>query len=139
MKCACLLATLISVWPAAALGQTADDLINDGRNTEYVTTESLGYDRKNYSPLEQINRSNVKRLVPIWSTSLMNDAGELAAPSIYDGVMYVVNGKWTFALDVATGRQIWRTLRQFLAHAANPEARTAEGTGARHELHWRPR
>jgi alcohol dehydrogenase (cytochrome c) len=23
--------------------------------------------------------------------------------------MYVVNGNWTFAIDVATGRQIWRT------------------------------
>ena len=39
----------------------------------------------------------------------MNDAGELSAPTIYNGVMYVVNGKWTFAIDVETGRQIWRT------------------------------
>ena len=69
----------------------------------------MGYDRKSYSPLKQINKSNVKRLVPIWSTSLMNDQGELAAPTIYNGVMYVVNGKWTFAIDVETGRQIWRT------------------------------
>ena len=40
---------------------------------------------------------------------LSNDAGELAQPTIYDGVMYVVNGNWTFAIDVATGQQIWRT------------------------------
>jgi alcohol dehydrogenase (cytochrome c) len=39
----------------------------------------------------------------------MNDQGELAAPAIYNGVMYVINGKWTFAIDVETGRQIWRT------------------------------
>ena len=39
----------------------------------------------------------------------MNEQGELAAPVIYDGVMYVINGRWTFALDVATGKQIWRT------------------------------
>ena len=49
----------------------------------------MGYDRKSYSPLKQINKSNVKRLVPVWSTSLMNDMGELAAPTIYNGVMYV--------------------------------------------------
>ena len=73
----------------------------------------MGYDRKSYSPLRQINKTNVKRLVPIWSTSLMNDMGELAAPTIYDGVMYVINGKWTFAIDVETGRQIWRTPVQF--------------------------
>jgi alcohol dehydrogenase (cytochrome c) len=47
--------------------------------------------------------------VPIWSASLSNDQGELAAPTIYNGVMYVINGRWTFAIDVATGRQIWRT------------------------------
>jgi alcohol dehydrogenase (cytochrome c) len=39
----------------------------------------------------------------------MNDQGELAAPTIYNGVMYVVNGKWSFAIDVETGRMIWRT------------------------------
>ena len=82
---------------------------HDGKNTDNVTTQSMGYDRKSYSPLKQINKSNVKRLVPIWSTSLMNDMGELAAPAIYNGVMYVINGKWTFAIDVETGRQIWRT------------------------------
>jgi alcohol dehydrogenase (cytochrome c) len=45
-----------------------------------------------------------------WSTSLSNDLGEQAQPLIYDGVMYVTkrqNG--TFAIDVANGRQIWRT------------------------------
>lgn len=104
-----LLLTLLALSPEPLMAQTTDDLVNDGRNPENVTTQSLGYDRKSYSPLTQINRSNVRRLVPIWSTSLMNDTGELGAPTIFNGVMYVVNGKWTFALDVATGRQIWRT------------------------------
>ena len=104
-----LFATLIAFWPALGLAQTTEELVNDGKNTENVTTQSMGYDRKSYSPLKQINKSNVKRLVPIWSTSLMNDQGELAAPTIYNGVMYVINGKWTFAIDVETGKQIWRT------------------------------
>jgi alcohol dehydrogenase (cytochrome c) len=69
----------------------------------------MGYDRKSYSPLKQINKSNIRRLVPIWNASMMNDLGELAAPTIYNGVMYAINGKWTFAIDVETGRQIWRT------------------------------
>jgi alcohol dehydrogenase (cytochrome c) len=104
-----LLAMLLGFWPSLGLAQTTEDLVNDGKNTENVTTQSMGYDRKSYSPLKQINKSNVKRLVPIWSTSLMNDQGELAAPTIYNGVMYIVNGQWTFAIDVETGRQIWRT------------------------------
>src|SRR3979490_2867233 len=109
MKKASLLAILISLWPGAGLAQSIEDLVNDGKNTDNVTTQSMGYDRKSYSPLGQINKSNVKRLVPIWSSSLMNDSGELAAPTIYDGVMYVIIGKWTFAIDVETGKQIWRT------------------------------
>ena len=92
-----------------AFAQTAEELLADGKNTENVTTFGMGYDLKMYSPLKQINKSNVKRLVPVWAFSLANDMGELSQPTIYDGVMYVVNGNWTFAIDVATGRQIWRT------------------------------
>ncbi len=98
----CLVAGLAS-------SQTTQDLINDGKNTENVTTHSMGYDRKSYSPLRQINKSNVKHLKALWSASVMNDSGELASPTIYEGVMYVINGKYTFAIDVDTGRQIWRT------------------------------
>src|SRR5262245_8960019 len=100
---------MLVLWPGWELAQTRDDLVNSAKSTDAVTTQSMGYDRQNYSPLTQINKSNVKRLVPVWSSSLMNDSGELAAPTVYDGVMYVINGKWTFAIDVDTGRQIWRT------------------------------
>src|SRR5947199_1718934 len=109
MKKISLCATLLVFWAAPAWTQTTEELVNDGKNTENVTTQSMGYDRKSYSPLNQINTSNIRRLVPIWSTSLMNDMGELAAPTIYNGVMYVINGRWTFAIDVETGTQIWRT------------------------------
>ena len=104
-----LLPLLVVVCAASVLAQSTDELVNDGKNTDNVTTQSMGYARQSYSPLKQINSSNVKRLVPIWTTSVMNDQGELAAPTVYNGVMYVINGKWTFAIDVATGRQIWRT------------------------------
>jgi alcohol dehydrogenase (cytochrome c) len=109
MKNIWLCAALLGFWAAPGWTQTTEELVHDGKNTENVTTQSMGYDRKSYSPLKQINKSNIKRLVPIWNTSLMNDQGELAAPTIYNGVMYVINGKWTFAIDVETGRQIWRT------------------------------
>jgi alcohol dehydrogenase (cytochrome c) len=104
-----LCAMLLGFWPMLGLAQTTEELVNDGKNPENVTTQSMGYDRKSYSPLKQINKSNVKRLVPLWSTSLMNDQGELAAPTVYNGVMYLINGKWAFAIDVETGKQIWRT------------------------------
>jgi alcohol dehydrogenase (cytochrome c) len=104
-----ILAALLCAWCGLASAQTAEELLADGKNTENVLTFGMGYDLKMWSPLKQINKSNVKRLVPIWNLSLMNEMGELAQPTVYNGVMYVVNGNWTFAIDVATGRQIWRT------------------------------
>ncbi|HUA21712.1 MAG TPA: PQQ-dependent dehydrogenase, methanol/ethanol family [Bryobacteraceae bacterium] len=100
---------LLGLWTAAGLTQTTEELVNDGKDSQNVTTESMGYSRNSYSPLNQINKSNVKRLVPLWSTSLANDQGELAAPTVYNGVLYVVNGKWSFAIDVETGAPVWRT------------------------------
>jgi len=94
---------------SVAKAQTTDELNNDGKNPNNVVTQSMGFDRKSYSPLKQIDKSTVKRLVPVWNTALSNEQGELAAPTVYDGVMYVINGKWTFAIDVETGRQLWRT------------------------------
>src|SRR3989440_5065782 len=111
MKRILLCVTLLGLWATPRLAQTTQELVNDGRdgkNTENVLTHSMGYDRKSYSPLKQISKSNIKRLVPIWNASMMNDQGELAQPTVYNGVMYAINGKWTFAIDVETGRQIWR-------------------------------
>ena len=109
MRSIWLCTAVTGLWATLGLAQTTEELVNGGKNAENVTTHSMGYDRKSYSPLSEINRSNVKRLVPIWNTSLMNDQGELATPVVYNGVLYVINGKWTFAIDVETGRQIWRT------------------------------
>src|SRR5215510_2893688 len=113
-----LAALLLSSWGGCALAQTAQELIDNPKNSENVTTFGMGYHLNQYSPLNQINKSNVKRLVPIWTTSLSNDAGELAQPTIYNGVMYVVNGHWTFALDLATGQPIWRTPVEYERAAA---------------------
>ena len=109
MKKLWLLAALVALGPGTGSAQTTDDLVNDGKNPANVATQSMGFYRQSYSPLKEINKSNVKRLVPVWNASLMNDMGELAAPTVYNGVMYVINGKWTFAIDIETGRQIWRT------------------------------
>ena len=103
------LCALLLTSASFAHAQTAQELLTDGKNTDNVTTYGMGYDQRRFSPLKQINTSNVKRLVPVWSTSLQNLLGEQAQPLVYNGVMYVTNAAWTFAIDVATGKQIWRT------------------------------
>ena len=47
------------------------------------------------SPLQQIDKSNVKRLVPTWNLSLENEWGEQAQPLVYDGVMSLTVAKST--------------------------------------------
>jgi len=128
MKKFWLMAALLGLSPGLALAQTMDELLNDGRNTDNVLTQSMGLKRQSYSPLNQINKGNVKRLVPVWSTSLMNDNGELAAPVVHNGVIYTINGKWTFAIDVETGQQIWRTPVQ--VEPGNTRVNTAINRGA---------
>ena len=78
-----ILAVIVLASCGAAVAQTEQDLLTDGKNTENVTTFGQGYDLKMYSPLKQINKSNIKRLVPVWTFSLSNDMGELSQPTVY--------------------------------------------------------
>src|ERR1700741_4976459 len=89
-----------------ASAQTLDDLKNDGKNTDNILTYGMGYHLHRYSPLKEINKTTVKRIVPVWSLSLDNQWGEQAQPLVKDGVMYVTNAKATVAIDVASGKQV---------------------------------
>src|SRR3712207_909476 len=75
------------------------------------------YNGQRYSPLDQINTENVKRLAPAWvyqfgPTGL--HAGQSTysfecAPIVVDGVMYITG--WdglVWALDAKTGQELWR-------------------------------
>lgn len=67
-----------------------------------------------YSPLDQINTSNVAQLQPAWTFALkdMKDGSRPGNsecnPIIIDGVMYATSAKhWVYAVNAATGEQIW--------------------------------
>src|SRR3984893_1540370 len=102
-------AAVLVLMAGGAAAQTLDDLKKDGANTDNVLTYGMGYGQQVYSPLKQVDKSSVKRLVPVWNLSLDNPTGEHAQPLIYNGVMYVTDAKATVAIDVATGKQIWKT------------------------------
>jgi alcohol dehydrogenase (cytochrome c) len=91
------------------VGPTQVELANAGKNSDDVVTYGMGYSHNRYSPLKQINKSNAKRLVAVWNLSLQNELGEQAQPLVYDGVMYVSNARWTYAIDAVSGKMIWRT------------------------------
>ena len=72
MKLTTLVAGLLLAGGAAATAQTLDDLKNDGKNTDNILTYGMGYGQNRYSPLKQIDKTTVKRLVPVWNLSLDN-------------------------------------------------------------------
>ena len=78
MKHFAISALLGVVLSAGAYAQTQEDLSRDGRggSTDNVLTYGMGYHQQRYSKLTQINKGNVKRMVPVWSASLGNEYGE---------------------------------------------------------------
>ena len=75
------------------------------------------YNGQRFSPLDQINTENVKRMVPAWvfqagSSGLIAGASTYsfeAAPIVVDGVMFLSGWDgWVWALDAKTGTEIWR-------------------------------
>src|SRR3954452_17781690 len=103
-----LFAAAVLSGATAVCAQSLDDLKNDGRNTDNILTYGMGYHQQRYSRLNQIDRKTVRRLVPVWSLSLDNNWGEQAQPIVYNGVMYVTNARHTVAIDVASGKQLWK-------------------------------
>ena len=62
-----------------------------------------------YSPLDQINLSNVKNLVPVWAVSTDVNSGHEAPPIVNNGMMFVATPySQVMALDAASGEFLWR-------------------------------
>jgi alcohol dehydrogenase (cytochrome c) len=60
-----------------------------------------------HSPLDQINKGNVKNLQLVWSRAMEQGINQ-ATPLVYDGVMYLGHpGDVIQAIDAATGDLMW--------------------------------
>lgn len=65
-----------------------------------------------YSPLTQIDKSNVGRLTIAWAQALP-PGPNMNEPLVHGGVLYVFGyGDQVFAFDAASGRQLWRYQRK---------------------------
>src|SRR5438270_6970465 len=73
------------------------------------------YNGWGYSPLDQINKTNVKNLKPAWTWSMSNGATEIT-PIVHDGVLFLFNyADKVQALDAASGDLIWEYKRDLPA------------------------
>jgi alcohol dehydrogenase (cytochrome c) len=87
---------------------TEKDLLNAADNTGNWLMYGRTYDAHRYSPLMQVNKKNVKSLVPVWTFQTGVLDGFESTPLIIDGIMYITT-PWNhaYAIDCKTGSQIW--------------------------------
>lgn len=103
----------------------------------------------NYSPLDQINTSNVARLQSAWTFEMKDMAADArpglsqCTPIMIDGVLYTMSARaLLYALDALTGEQIWSfdpfeggagggTVRGVTYWESGPDKRIIFGSGDR--------
>jgi alcohol dehydrogenase (cytochrome c) len=102
--------------PSVAQNVTYDRILKAREEPQNWLTYYGAYDGQRYSPLDQINTENVKRLAPAWVFQrgpIGLHAGPStysfeAAPIVVDGVMYVSGWDgWVWCIDARTGNELW--------------------------------
>ena len=66
-------------------------------------------ENNHFSPLKQINRTNVKRLAVAWTFDTDEPGGLQSSPIVVEGVLYgLTPSQKVFAVDAATGKLLWK-------------------------------
>lgn len=108
-------AILVASWIAFGAAQQKSAPVDDAalrapdtRNQDWLSYGRDYYEQR-FSPLHQINDTNVAQLSLAWQMDTATDRGLEATPLVIDGVMYTT-GSWsvTYAVDAKTGKQLWK-------------------------------
>jgi len=85
-------------------------LKNAAKNGEEWLTYGLTQGETRFSPLKQINASNVGRLGLAWSLNIgPGGGGQEATPLFWNGTIFgITNWSVVFAVDARTGKEKWR-------------------------------
>jgi alcohol dehydrogenase (cytochrome c) len=96
--------------PLDKLTPVTDALLQNPPASDWLTWRRT-YDDQGFSPLKQINKSNVGQLRSAWSWSLPPGANE-ATPLVHDGVIFVHSyADHVQALNASTGDLLWEFSR----------------------------
>ena len=108
----CVLPALLALPMLAQQAKTVDDaaLKNAGTSGQEWLTYGFTQGETRYSPLDQINAGNVKRLGLAWWYDLgPGGGGQEATPLVWNGTIYgITNWSVVFAVDARTGKERWR-------------------------------
>ncbi|MEN0063861.1 MAG: PQQ-dependent dehydrogenase, methanol/ethanol family [Myxococcota bacterium] len=67
------------------------------------------YSEQRFSPLDQIDQSNVSELGLAWYYDIPVERGMEATPLVIDGRMYTTSAwSWVYAVDAKTGAELWK-------------------------------
>jgi quinohemoprotein ethanol dehydrogenase len=106
--------TSIAAQQAGRVNVDATVLKNIGTSHDALEGDWLSYGRSlsetRYSPLKQIDTSNVSRLGLAWTYALGAGGGnQEATPLVWNNTLYgITNWSVVFALDARTGNELWR-------------------------------
>jgi quinohemoprotein ethanol dehydrogenase len=107
--CVLLLCTL-AVFGRQTRSVSDSALRNAGKSGGEWLTVGLNYAEQRYSPLKEIDATNVGRLGLAWTYEMgQGGGGQQATPLVANGVLYgITNWSITFAVDAKTGKELWR-------------------------------
>jgi quinohemoprotein ethanol dehydrogenase len=116
MRTASLIVFLLAILTASAQEGQGTRRVNEavlknaGKTGEEWLTYGLTPGETRYSPLNQINATNVGRLGLAWSYDVGPGGGnQEATPLVFDGTIYsITNWSIVFAVDARTGKERWR-------------------------------
>ncbi len=99
-------AATVNQMGAAAV--TAQRLINADNEPGSWLAAGRDYREQRFSPLDQINDTNVSKLGLAWYADVDTERGQESTPVVVDGVMYLTTA-WSMvkAYDIRTGSQLW--------------------------------
>ena len=101
--------------PLKPLSPVTEEMLRNPPASDWLMWRRT-YDAWGYSPLDRINKGNVKRLQVAWTWALTTGATEIT-PIVHDGVLFIFNyADKVQALNAVSGDLLWEYKRDLPAH-----------------------
>ncbi len=120
-KTALMLIAALSLGSALAVqGPTQAELNNADQASDSWLMYNKGYMGQRYSPLNQINTSNVANLKRVCTFDTNEDGSFQVTPQVYKGAMFVTKATSTWAVDATNCKVLWKNTYKPTGPEVNP-------------------